>query len=538
MAELHDALRALWDERHSRRPDHLHVKHVVRHIVYNVVVRLTDADRMRSQGLSPGDREQLRRVLDEGGWATVQQLVQLASAYAGGTLERFRALPGERRPQHLIPERISERACTDVGAAHRRLHLAAGPELLAAVASGQERFEDGERARAPRMRTLLGREQFEQRYAAYYETAWRGRDAARHEADPPWRLGLGDLPRPPLGGREHGGWRAGSDRPVHARYRHYASDRGAARLDETAGQMRLPAAQHMSARLLHLDPDVPARTEVDRATEPLGLRFDAHRALLHAVRDAVLLADLETSVRERKAVQDRRRPLELWCRAHLDLPDTADDHLIRVLGAACASASARYGAVLALSGRDARRRHRPRTDDPDGGAEEEFAADALVRHTGDDAGGRALWTDQVELGVLRRLWLELLKCELEWDAALTPARLPTLLGAMFADHLTELGTRPLRRPEPPAADEHAVVVATVAELGTDLAELARGVLADEPGWRARYTSRLRHATGRRLLDAAAFRAWVVANAAFPDRGEPDDLDEPDDALDLDDEGGA
>jgi hypothetical protein len=139
--------------------------------------------------------------------------------------------------------------------------------------------------------------------------------------------------------------------------------------------------------------------------------------------------------------------------------------------------------------------------------------------------------------VLRRLWLELLKCELEWDAALAPARLPKLLGGMFADHLTELARCPIRRPEPPAEDEPTVVFATVTALGADFAELARQALVDEPGWPERYAERLRHATGR-LLDAAEFRAWVVANAAFPDRGEPGDPDDPDDAIDLDDEGGA
>ena len=546
VAGLEAALRVLWDERHPRRPiwlPGLHLKHVTGTIMIGVVARAADIAAMRS-GVGVPDRERLRRILDGGGWTEVRAQCVVAETYLAVTWARFQALPLDRRPA-ADRQAVSEKACTDVRAVHRlATDGTTEVQLTTAVAAARDRYERAELARAPLLRRLTDdSDEFAARHRDRYEAAWRDRDVAAHDAHPPWRLGLGALARPPLGlaprrrrddRDDRMDWRLGTDRPVFARYRHYASKRGADRVEATARAMGVDGDRHMWSRMLDGDPDRPAHVEVDRAAMPLGLRFAAHRSFLAMLQDGLLRGDVETARRGPKdRVAPRRAVLDRWCAAHRVLPTGQDEALADALGHSCASAAVRYSSVTTLAGSVGAR--------AGGTADRVPAGGAAGRPT--DGAGRAEWTGQVELGVLRRMWRECLHCEVEWDAPLTPARLPRLVAGMFGAHLVELATRPIARPEAPRArDEWARQHDTLRALGGDLQDLARSAAADVGGWRNRYDDALHRADpggppGHHLA-AEEFRLLVARLWAEHDRGEPDDLDGADDGDDDDREGGA
>lgn len=539
MAGLDAALRVLWDERHPQRPlwlPNLLLKHVTRTIMKGVLSRSVDTAAMRS-GPSRSDRDRLRTLLDDGGWAQVEAQCVAADAYMAAAWARFRALPLGERPM-ANREAVSEKACTDVRAVYgRATHETTDAELADAVVAARERYERVEITRAPLLRKLVNdSDEFVARCRDRYETSWRARDIAAHDADPPWRLGLGTLARPPLGlldrrsaDDDRMDWHLGTDRPVFARYRHYISKRGAGRVETTARAMGVGSDQHMWSRLHDRDPDELAHAEVDRATEPLGLRFPVHRSLLAMLRQGVIRGDVETARRGPKnAVAQRKAELDRWCAAHSVLPAVEDESLINALGHTCASAAVRYSSVTTLAGSVGARVADRTADLP-----AEAASDRPTTAT-----GQAEWTGQVELGVLRRMWLECLACEVEWGVPLTPARLPKLVPDMFGAHLVELVTRPITRPEAPRArDEWTRQQDTLQALGRELQDLALAALSDAHGWRDRYDDALRRADPDappgHFLDAEELRVLVTRLWAVHDRGEPDD---PDDA--VDDDGGA
>lgn len=541
MAGLDAALRVLWDERHPQRPlwlPNLLLKHVTRTIMSGVLSRSADIAAMRS-GIGRSDRDRLRTLLDGGGWTDVEAHCVAADAYMAAAWAHFLALPRAQRPV-ANREAVSEKASTDVRAVYlRATHETTDAELADAVAAARERYERVEITRAPLLRKLIDdNDEFVARYRDRYEASWRARDVVAHDADPSWRLGLGSLARPPIGllhrrsADDRMDWRLGTDRPVFARYRHYISKRGAERVETTARAMGVGSDRHMWSRLLDHDPDGLAHAELDRATEPLGLRFPTHRSLLAMLRQGVIRGDVETArLGPKDTVAPRKAVLDRWCAAHPTLPETEDEDLIDALGHGCASAAVRYSSVTTLA-ESIGARDQDRTVD----LEAEPATGRPAYAT-----GQAEWTGQVELGVLRRMWLECLNCEVEWGAPLTPARLPTLVAGMFGAHLIELATRPIMRPDAPEArDEWTQQQDTLRALGPDLQDLARATLSDADGWRDRFDDALRRAHPEappgHVLDAEQFRRLVTRLWAVHDRGEPDDLDDADDAFDV--EGGA
>ncbi|MCW2502980.1 MAG: hypothetical protein JWO79_1264 [Actinomycetia bacterium] len=523
MSALLNVLRALWHERYPQPPPWaagLTSSRVIRQILSSVVSPAVEADRMRYE-LVPGDRDRVRTVLEQGGWATVAELGGLASDYAAAAAGYFATLPPGSRPD-VANWRISEKACSDVGAAYLRFAASSGPALTDHLQQARERFQHAEVERAPRLRRLIKDvDVFAERFGAYYEEVWAGRDRAVHAALTPARLGLGSLERPAL--RGPAGWTVGTDRGVYVRYRHYASLRGARTREGVAQRKRLDPDRHMSVRLRAADPDLLAKTEVERAADPLGLRFAGHRALLDSLVRGFELADLRTHAAIRPGKVNRRVPLERWCAEMAQLPVTLNIPLVEAITPFAESWAARSGVALALSTAGSWQYSSLRADLSAG------TGRTAARGRGE---GMTDWVRQVELGVPRRLWGELLSCEQEWDWPLLPSEFPSLLKGTCSEHLKELIDRPIRDPVSSAqcADELTIIRATAGALWASLGEdgvqaMSEQVIHDVGGWRDHYDKLLHDhdptAAPGHYLSAEAFREWLRATAGQDDRGDPE-----------------
>jgi hypothetical protein len=523
VSELLDVLRTLWHERYPQPPPwaaELTSSRVVRQILGSVVSRAVDAGRMR-YGLEPGDRDRVRTVLEQGGWATVAELGALASDYAAAAAGYFAALPLGSRPD-VGNWRISEKACSDVGAAYLRFGVSSGSALAEHLRVARERFQHAEVERAPRLRLLIKDvDVFAERYGAHYDEVWAGRDRAAHAALIPARLGLGSLDRPAL--RGPAGWTVGTDRGVYVRYRHYASLRGARTREGVARRKRLDPDRHMSVRLRDADPDLLAKTEVERAADPLGLRFPGHRALLDTLVRGFELADLRTHAAIRPGKANRRVPLERWCAETAQLSATLDTALVEAITPFVESWAARSGVALALSTAGSWQHSSLRED---------FGPGTGRTAARGRCEGMTDWVRQVELGVPRRLWGELLSCEQEWEWPLLPSEFPALLKGTVSKHLTELVGRPIHDPvsSTQCDDELTIIRATAgawfASLGEDgVRAMSVQVVNDVGGWRDHYDKLLHDhdptAPRERYLSADAFREWLRATIGLADRGDPE-----------------
>lgn len=556
MTDLERVVRRVWLDRHGVDPPswltRITPSQVCRSIVRDVV-RVLDPTAATAPNAAT-----ITATLDAGGWEVVRELAGLADAFAADAAAHFGSMPARRRPETATRKNIGEKACTTVAAVYREADdehradfaLRCAPELT----RRRTAYQDTQATRHGWTEVLYDDESFVARFTPFYDECWehRTRDLDLET------LPLGDLHRPPLraapGATED--WTVGTGRSVLSRYRHYRSTRGLDRRETVAEAAGIDPDRHMSVRLRTADPDRLARGEVERACAPAGLSFPGHRALLRSVCDGVATADLEERGRTRRiadanplTVRDVGRagpPVSLtrWGDATPALPTGPDDSLVLAVveraefWAACQSVSydlVRIGARREIAVDDPDLIPDP-IPDPHGARADPTASAALG--SGEDgfarrapAAGAAApwsWVVQVRTGVVRRLWFELLRREIEWDAPFVRTEVCALLPAMFGSHLYELVRRPLdpdRSPEPPGRRdrEQATLQALARNTVEDVRDLLGAVLADRPGWPQRYAELLGETPADHVLGVAELPEFVAAQFD----GTPAGADRPD-----------
>lgn len=511
------------------------------------------------------DAATVAAVLDRGGWAVVRELAELADTFAAEAAAHFEGLPARRRPETATRKNIGERACTTVAALYRgagdreRAAFAAwaAPEL----ARRRERYQATEAERHGWTEVLHDDETFVARFTPHLDQQWE-----RRERDPGLaELPLGELGRPPMRAARDAteDWTCGTDRSVLSRYRHYRSARGLDTRDAVAEAAGIAPDRHMSVRLRAADPDRLARSEVERACAPVGLSSPGHRALLRSVADGVATAALEERGRTRTVTDENPlRPagrrtsswpalLGRWGDAAPELPAGPDAELVLAVVERAEFWAARQAVSYDLVHIGGRRE--TSLDDPDlvldaDATQTDPTASAALGTGGDGlarpAPGSAAvagpwsWVVQVRMGVLRRLWFELLRREIEWDTPFVRAEVRDLLPAMFGRHLYELVRRPLApadRTGPPAPDaREQATLAALERAGVDtVRDLLVAVATGRPGWPERYAELLGDTPAGHALEAAELPAFLAAHlsaaprrADDPGPGEPaDDADE-------------
>jgi hypothetical protein len=354
----------------------------------------------------------------------------------------------------------------------------------------QTMFQQSEVDCAGRVRNLVSDLEFIKRYTTVYEAMWEQLSDPSAITPSPVQLDLGTLHRPPMTAKENS-WLVGTDRSVRSRYRYYLRTSWSQDPESVAEAAGLNLNQHISIRLLTVDPDELCLSTLKRACSPLGLRFPGHIVVITAMVKGVRCADLEKAFDLRTGGGPpvrKGRGLTNWAAFTRDLPVIEDPALEAAVQERAESWAFRGPKALELvHGAASRQMH---------------------------------WPTLVQRFTPRRLWHWLHCREMEWEAPFTRAEVVHLVPQMFQNHLLELLKRPIPRTEADIDTEPRQVAPDDPRLRTTLRVLGRDqagttgmialLLRHDEGWEIVY----RQLTGphtNACLTVAEFRDWALRN---------------------------
>ncbi|WP_224401701.1 hypothetical protein [Pseudonocardia sp. ICBG1034] len=408
--------------------------------------------------LDPEEAVALQRWLGGPGWDVVRDLSRTARTMKDETVATLRA-----GGVTVTPRDVGSWALGVVGAFHWRHGRY---PTVADLAETADRYQASSHREGP-LRTLrLERPAFDAVADPEWDRVWpKDRAAAPPSAV---GLGLGRAERPPMYGRT-GDWQAGTDRPVHLRYRRYFDNRSRIAAPGVAPE------RHITRRYLGGDPSVIVVEELRRAAAPLGLAVTGHVAGVTAVANALRPNPRRALVRDVDGVG----LLAAWSEAADPLPVGPDPDLTRAVAA--------------------------------------FA----VEWTANTDLAEVLELDAASLGraVARRVWHRLHGREVEWDTPVDRAGLVRELRGAFQRHLLEYDEPPDGPPQPAvssAADRSPDEPPAAAADLTEAQQRTFGVLGldprtprmtammldgDEAGWRQLYSEIVAGLDGALSADA-------------------------------------
>ena len=302
---------------------------------------------------------------------------------------------------------------------------------------------------------LLSRETFAERYVDRYEQLWTQAGAGNLDSYAPSRIGLGSDERPllvsaPYRELDHN-WFLGSDRSIYDRYRLHAKRSAASRsMPQTP-----PTAPTRTGDLAEL--------EVWRACQPYGLAHDEHRVALRSLYVAISAFDPERGAGS--AAAPSFRTWKDWRAGNVTLSRQTwlDESMI-----AATRAYIRIWHRSRLSGRTATERF----------------------------GALDLRLEQASEAAVRKLWMDLFRCEREQHEPARSGRLAAFVGTAFDKGVAEALARweePGRgRPAPDATRTTATRLLLERN-----ASLRAAVLGDPSGsaWADAYEQAARQAVG-------------------------------------------
>jgi hypothetical protein len=413
----------------------------------------------------------LKGRVDEQFWLIVERLGVLAAGLAAEFRADLVALPAVERPE-LTNKDVSAWACATVARPYYRAPaLPSSGYLLEESTAYRRRVL----AKAERTRGLPSEVEFADRYELTYDEMWAQEGVGAVKVLSPVDLGLGHLTRPPMRALANG-WEVGTDRSVQHRYGLYLRTSWEKDPEATARTAGLDPGQHLSLRLPTTPPDAICRSVLERACQPIGLRFSGHHAFISSFVRGVLVADLQSAFDRRTARAGRE--LVGWAAGGADLPDQPDRAL--------------EGAVAAFADYWA--------------ARSSIAADLVASPLAD-------WTSEVEHGAARRLWGRLYQREVVWEAPLVRSEAADLVKQVFQMHLRSLIPPPDGFPLPadPRLDRSNLLISSRGEPR----ELLKYLRAGGDGWVQWYQGIL-GPDADRCLPPDRYRDWALPQISDPD----------------------
>jgi hypothetical protein len=325
---------------------------------------------------------------------------------------------------------------------------------------------------------LLSREMFAERYVDRYEQLWAQAGAENLDAHAPSRIGLGSDERPllvsaPYRELDHN-WFLGSDRSIYDRYRLHAKRSAASR---SMPAQTAPAAAGQSGDLAEL--------EVWRACQPYGLAHAEHRVALRSLY--VAISAFEPRCDAGSGAPGSSRKWKDWRAGNVALSGRGwlDESMIEAT-----RAYIRIWHRSRLSGR------------------------AAAEHFG----ALDLRLEQASEAAVRKLWMDLFRCEREQHEPARSGRLAAFVGTAFDKGVAEA----LARWEEPGRGRPAPDATRTTATGLLLersASLRAAVLADPRGdsWAEAYEQAARQAVGpawtQTYLSVCELRAYLGHSAA-------------------------